>query len=164
MLTAKVVAVEVVPSGLFTMIYGFPAVAVALAGMKAISSVELRYVVATLFRLKVTCEPGTNPVPITVSANAGPPAGALVGEMLETVSEPRGATIERVTVLDVPPPGTPLSGLVTQRLAFPGSTSWAGTISPRRKLGLKYAVGNGVPLKYTTELVMKLDPSTGMKM
>lgn len=77
-----------------------------------------------LFRLKVTCEPGTKPVPLTVSVNAGPPAVALVGEMPNTESGPMEGTIGSVTVLEVPPPGTPLEGLVTEMLAVPWARIW----------------------------------------
>lgn len=41
LLTVNVMNTEAVPSGLFTMTYGFPAMAMALAGMVAVSSVEL---------------------------------------------------------------------------------------------------------------------------
>lgn len=76
-------------------------------------------VVATLFRLKLTCEFATNPVPFTVRVNAGPPAVALKGEILETVNGLTGGKIVSVTVLEVPPPGTPFDGLVTEILTIP---------------------------------------------
>jgi hypothetical protein len=44
--------------------------------------VELTKVVATLFKLKLACEPSTKPLPFTVRVNAGPPAVALAGEMV----------------------------------------------------------------------------------
>lgn len=55
--------------------------AIALAGMAAVSCVELKNVVGTLFKLKLACELCTKPLPFTVRVNAGPPAVALAGEM-----------------------------------------------------------------------------------
>ena len=93
--------------------------AIALAGIEAVSWVELTSVVDTLFRLKLTFEPCTKPLPFTVRVNAGPPAVALVGEMFETASGTMGGRIVRIAVLEVPQPGTPLEGLVTVILAVP---------------------------------------------
>ena len=80
---------------------------------------ELMNVVATLFRWKLTCEFDTNPVPFTVRVNSGPPAVALEGEMFETANGARGGKIVSVTILEVPPPGTPFEGLVTEIFAVP---------------------------------------------
>jgi hypothetical protein len=57
---------------------------------------------------KFTTEPETNPVPFTVSVNAGPPASPLAGNSVDTVGT-GFATINGVPV-DVPPPG---AGFVT---------------------------------------------------
>jgi len=117
-------------------------------------------VVGTLFKLKVTCEPGTKPLPFTVRVNPGSPAVALVGEILETASGAMAGPIVSVAVLDVPPPGTPLEGLVTVILSVPGARISAVKISKKRNPGLTYAVAWSVPLRFTTELVTKPEPNT----
>ena len=119
LLTVNVNATEVKPSGFVTITNGFPAIAIALAGIEAVSWVELTNVVDTLFRWKLICEPCTKPLPFTVRENAGPPAVALVGEMFETANGAAGGKIVSVTVLEVPPPGTPFDGLVTVILIVP---------------------------------------------
>lgn len=93
--------------------------AIALAEIKDVNWVALTNVVATLIRLKLICEPGTKPLPLTVSVKPGPPAVALAGEMFETTGWVFGSRIDNVTVLEVPPPGTPLAGLVTEMPAVP---------------------------------------------
>jgi hypothetical protein len=121
-LTVKVNETDVLPSGLVTITYGFPAIAMALAGITAASCVELTMFVDTLFRLKVTCEPCTNPVPNTLRGNDGPPAVVLVREILETDRGIVGGRMESMRVLEVPPPGTPLEGVVTEILIVPWAT------------------------------------------
>jgi hypothetical protein len=102
--------------------------AIALAGIIAFSTVELTNVVLIFVRLKLTCDPGlvcepcTNPVPFTVSVNAGSPEVVLMGDMLETENGGGGGTIVSVAVLEVPPPGTPFDGVVTEILAVPCAT------------------------------------------
>jgi len=56
LLTVNVNGTEAKPSGLVTITYGLPAIAIALAGIDAVSWVELANVVDTLFRLKLTCD------------------------------------------------------------------------------------------------------------
>lgn len=114
----------------------------------------------TLFRLKLTCEPCTKPLPFTVRVNAGPPAVALEGEMLLIAGCAVGAVIVSVTVLEVPPPGTPFVGVVTVILAVPWDAICAGVISEVINDGLANDVAWGMPLKLTTELVTKFEPFT----
>jgi len=97
-----------------------------------------------------------------VRVNPGPPAVMLVGEIFETASGGMGGTIVSVTVLEVPPPGTPLEGLVPLLLAVPGATMSAVKISNISNPGLLYDVAWAVPLKLTTELVTKPEPVTNM--
>lgn len=126
---------EVLPSGFVTITYGFPAVATAPAGMIAASWVELTKVVGTLFRLKLTCEPCMKPVPNTLRRNNGAPAVILAGEILETNSGKVWGIISSVSMLDVPPPGTPLDGVVTEIEIDPVTTLWYGKIKARSSVG-----------------------------
>jgi hypothetical protein len=134
--------------------------AIALAGIEAVSWVVLTNVVDTLLKWKLTCDPCTKPLPFTVRVNAGPPAVALVGRMFETANGATGGKIVSVTVLEVPPPGRPFDGLVTQTLAVPGVKISAGKISTMSNPGLEYEVAKSAPLKFTTELVTKFEPIT----
>lgn len=118
-LTVNVSAAEVAPPGFVTITYGFPAMAIELAEISAISCVEFTKLVGTLIRLKLTSEPCTKPAPFTVRANAGPPAVALDGEILLTPRRAMGATIEKTIVLEVPPSESPVDGLVTDTVAVP---------------------------------------------
>jgi hypothetical protein len=75
-----------VPSpGLVTVTFKRPAAAMSEARMAALSCVALTKVVVRAFPLKLTVEPLTKFVPFTVNVNPGPPAIALVGEMLVIV-------------------------------------------------------------------------------
>jgi len=134
--------------------------AIALAGMAAVSCVELTNVVGTLFKLKLACEPCTKPLPLTVSVNAGPPAVALGGEMDVIARGALAGVIVSVAALEVPPPGTPFGGVVTVMLAVPGDAISPLIISVVSNDGPWYVVACGVPLKFTTELVTKFEPIT----
>ena len=72
-------------AGLLTVTLKLPAVAISEAGMAAVSCVALTNVVARALPLKLTVEPLTKFVRFTVKMKAGPPAIALVGEMLVIV-------------------------------------------------------------------------------
>ncbi len=117
---------ETVPFGFVTRTYGLPTMAMALAGMLATSWVELTNTVDTLFRLKLTCDPCTKPFPFTVRVNAAPPVVALLGETFETDSGTTAGPIVSVTAFEVPPPGTPFEGFVTEILAVP----WVAISAP----------------------------------
>lgn len=132
----------------------------ALAGIRAVSCVGLTNDVATFTVLKLTCEPCTNPLPLTVSVNAGPPPVALAGERAVTSGCVSGPKIVRVSMLEVPPPGTPFEGVVTEMLAVPCAGISAVGIIIVRRVGLLYTVERAVPLKFTTELVSKFKPIT----
>src|ERR1700722_14431430 len=119
--TVNVKAADAAPPGLVTIMYGFPATAIALAGIEASNSVELMNVVWTFKRLKLTCEPCTNPFPVTVRIKPGPPAIELKGEIFETESWMNGGRIETIMGFEVPPPGTPFEGVITEIVAIPGA-------------------------------------------
>ena len=102
LLTVNVKDEEVAPPGFVTITYGFPAIAIALAGIVASSTLELIIVVGTFNRLKVTCEPCTNPFPLTVRIKPCPPASALTGDIFETESCATGGTMGMTTGLEAP--------------------------------------------------------------
>src|ERR1700722_4038696 len=131
-------------------------------GMEAVNCVALTNEVATLFRLKLTIDPDTKPLPFTVSVNCGPPAVALVGEMLETTGWVRGlgGKIVSVSVLEIPPPVTPFEGFVTEILSVPGLAISATEKTVSSNVGLRYFVVMPVLLTFMTELVTKLEPIT----
>jgi len=83
--TVKLTAFDLPPPGLVTVTLKLPAVAISEAGIAAVSCVALTNVVATAVPLKLTVEPLTKFVPFTVKMKAGPPAMALVGEMVVIV-------------------------------------------------------------------------------
>ena len=160
LLTVNVSNTETRPPGFVTITYGFPAMAIALAGIEAVSWVELTNVVETLFRLKLTCDTGTKPLPFTVRMNPTVPAIALAGIMFETVGSVLADRIVRVKGVEVPPPDTPFAGFITVMLAVPWVTTSAAGIRAVTCTELTYVVVRAVPLKFATELVTKFEPLT----
>src|SRR5258708_2049878 len=81
LLTVKVCAVEVPPpgAGLNTVTCDVPAAAMSLAGIAAVSWVELTDVVIRFAPFQRTTEPFTKLLPFTVKVNAAPPAIAPPG-------------------------------------------------------------------------------------
>src|ERR1035438_8770676 len=73
--------------------------------MVAVNCVELPYVVARFEPFHCTCDPFTNPLPVTVSVNAPNPAAADTGESALTAGA--GLFTVNVTVAEVPPPTPP---------------------------------------------------------
>ena len=67
-------------AGLVTVTVAAPAVAISAAVIAAVSCVALAKVVVLAAPLNFTTDVDTNPVPLTVSVKAAPPAVALVGE------------------------------------------------------------------------------------
>ena len=68
-------------AGFVTVTLAVPAVAISAAVIAAVTCVALMNVVVLAVPLNFTTEVDTNPVPLTVSVNAAPPAVALVGEI-----------------------------------------------------------------------------------
>ena len=68
-------------AGFVTVTLAVPAVAISAASIAAVTCVVLMNVVVLAVPLNFTTEVDTNPVPLTVSVNAAPPAVALVGEI-----------------------------------------------------------------------------------
>ena len=75
----KVIAFDVPPHGVTTVIDAVPAVAMRAAGTVAVTCVAETKVVASAVPLHLTVEPDTKLVPLTVSVNCGPPAAVQVG-------------------------------------------------------------------------------------
>jgi hypothetical protein len=91
------------PSGLTTPMASVPAVAMSLAGIVAVTCVLLTNVVVRFEPFTWTVAPLTKFEPLAVSVNAGPPAVALLGEML--VRDGAVFVTVKVTAAEVPLPG-----------------------------------------------------------
>jgi hypothetical protein len=96
--------------------------------------------------LKLTCEPDTKPLPFTVRKKSGPPPTALVGARLVTTGWVCGGKIVRKNVSEVPPPGTPFEGVVTETVAVPGVPIISLVMGILSSVGPSYCVGWGMPL------------------
>jgi hypothetical protein len=90
-----------------------------------------------------------------VRLNAGPPASPVVGETEVTVGN--GLLIANVVAGDVPPPGV---GLVTVMDALPAVAISAAVIVAVTCPPLTNVVARGLPLKFTTEVEIRLVPLT----
>jgi hypothetical protein len=66
-------------SGFVTVTLAVPGVAMSLPGMAAVSCEAFANVVVRAAPSQWTVDPGTNPLPLTVSVKAAPPAVALLG-------------------------------------------------------------------------------------
>src|SRR5438093_6333509 len=101
----KVMAPDVPPpgNGLNTVIWVVPAVVMSPAEMAARNSVLLTNVVVRSEPFQRTTDGAAKLAPLTVSANAAPPAVALLGERETAVGA--AGLIVHVRALDVPPPG-----------------------------------------------------------
>jgi hypothetical protein len=97
-------------AGFVTVTASLPALAMAAAGMAAVTWVDEMYVVVSVVPLKETVAPLTKPIPVTLSVKAAPPAVAELGERDEIVGTGLAATTWKDTELLVPPPGV---GFVT---------------------------------------------------
>jgi hypothetical protein len=157
LLTVKLLAAEVPPPGAaFVTVTGkVPAVAMAVAGIVAVTSVVLTNVVVAAVPLKLTAEPLTKPVPVTVSVNAAPPAVALEGESDVIVGA--GLFTVKFDAVEVPPPG---AGLVTVTGNVPAVAMAVAGIAAVTCVELTNVVVAAVPLKFTTEVLMKPVPFT----
>ena len=152
LLIEKVAVLDVPPpgAGLKTVTFAVPAVAMSVAGMLAVSRVSLTYVVVRSLPFQRRTEPLTKFVPLTVRANAEPPAMALAGLRLVIVGA--GLLIEKVAALDVPPPG---AGLKTVTLADPAVAMSAAGMLAERWVSLTYVVTRSLPFQRTTEPLTK---------
>src|SRR5438094_8944911 len=128
LMTVNVWALDTPPpgAGLKTVIGKLPAVVRSLAGIAAVSSVELTNVVGRAAPLKRTTEaPETNPVPSTVIVSAFANCDLLGGEMLVVV----GAGLANVKLTAVPENVLPaLSVAVACTVYWPPSLAQFGSV------------------------------------
>lgn len=102
-----------------------------------------------------TVEEETKFVPVTVKVIAGLPITPTAGSIEVRVGT--GASTEKVTPPDVPPPG---DGFVTVMVEVPAaSRSDAGTCA-EREVPLVYEVVSAVPFQFTVEEEIKFVPVT----
>src|SRR5580704_8879194 len=82
----KLIATEVPPpgAGLVTVTAGVPTEATLAAGMVAVNWVELTNVVAIADPPKLTIEPATKFIPLSVSVSGARPTTVVFGEIVET--------------------------------------------------------------------------------
>jgi len=116
LLTASDIVPEAEPSGLVTPIARVPVDAMSLAGIAAVSRVPLTNVVVRFEPFTWTTDPFTKFEPLAVSVKAGPPAVAVLGEML--ASDGGELVTVKVSAVDVPPPG---AGLKTAMDSVPAA-------------------------------------------
>lgn len=105
-----------------------------------------------------TTEEETKPVPVTVSANAGPPE--VTGLGLNAVISGfgfGGVVIVKIAAFDVPPPGGAVKTVI---LALPAVAISAVVTCAVNCVLLTNVVGSELPLMRTTEACEKLVPLT----
>jgi len=98
-----------------------------------------------------------NPVPLTVKVNPAAPAVALAGVKEDTLGTGLAGVIERVAVLEVPPPG---AGLTTVIPAEPEVAMADAGTSAVTRVALTYVVASAVPFQCTADEAKKLLPLT----
>ena len=142
----NVIAFDVPPHGLITVIEAVPAVATRVAGTVAVRSVEEANVVASAAPFQLTVEVETKFVPLTVKVNCEPPTLAHVGLselMLGTALIVNGAAPDVA-----PHPPTVIEGV-------PGAAmSAAGTVA-LSCFEETNVVASAVPSQYTVSPWMK---------
>src|SRR5438552_3001033 len=155
--TVNVCALDVPPpgTGFVTVMLDVPAVVRSLAGMEAVSCVELIEVVVRAEPPKFTTEFVTKLVPLTVSVKTPSPTFLLVGEMLVVVGA--GLLTVNVCALEVPPPGV---GFVTVMLNVPAVVRSLAGIDAVNGVAVTYVVLRAEPGKLTTEVEPKFVPFT----
>ena len=108
-MTVKVCAFDVPPPGVgfTTVMLNVPPVVRSLAGIEAVTCVELTNVVVRGEPLKFTTDVETKLVPFTVMVKAASPTFLLVGEMLLRVGV--GLLTVKLIAPETPPPGKGLA-------------------------------------------------------
>src|SRR5439155_622927 len=123
-----------------------PATATSDAGIDACSCVPLTNVVARAAPFQRTTEVLTNPLPFTVTVNAGSPAVALDGVSDSALGT--GFAIVNVRSPDVPPPG---AGVNTDTCAVPAAVTSDAGIDACSCVPLTNVVVRGAPFQRTTD-------------
>src|SRR6266446_6776441 len=150
LLIANVAVADAPPpgAGFVTVTLTVPPVAISAAVIAAVTCVALTNVVVFAAPLKLTTEVDTKFVPLTVSVNAAPPAGALVGNKVVIVGT--GLLMVTVAAAEMPPPG---AGFVTVTLNVAAVAISAASIAAVTCVALTNAVVFAAPLKFTTGFV-----------
>jgi hypothetical protein len=144
--------------GFVTVTAGVPAVATSLARIDAVSCVALTNVVVFAVPLNFTTELLTKFVPFTVSVRAPDPAATVDGESVVTVGPGFvPLVIVNATAFEIPPPGV---GFVTVTGGVPADATSVARIAAVSCVALTNVVALALPLKFTTELLMKFEPFT----
>ena len=123
--TLNVRAFEVPPpgAGLVTVTLKSPAVLRALGRTTAMRKYALTNDVTWGWPPKLTTEPLTNPVPLTLRTSSPEPAAAVVGDIDRMAGS--GLVTLKLSEFDEPPPG---AGLVTTTASVPGAAASAARI------------------------------------
>jgi hypothetical protein len=134
-----------------TVTWAVPALAMRFAGTEAVNRLLLTNVVVSWVPFHCTAAADWNPLPFTVSVNAGPPAVAVVGEILLMFGP---LAIVKVTTFVVKVFDTTVTWAVPGvaiRSASTGAVTW---------VELTTLVARAVPFHRTTEPVVKPAPFT----
>jgi hypothetical protein len=134
-----------------TVTWAVPALAMRFAGTEAVNRLLLTNVVVSWVPLHRTAAADWNPLPFTVSVNAGPPAVAVVGEILLMFGP---LAIVKVTTFVVKVFDSTVTWAVPGvaiRSASTGAVTW---------VELTTLVASAVPFHRTTEPVVKPAPFT----
>jgi len=142
-------------AGVVTATFTRPAVAISAAAIAAVTCVALTSVVVLAAPLNLTTEPGTKPVPFTVSVKATPPAVALGGTI--EISVGTGLLMVKVCAFETPPPG---AGFVTVTLTVPAVAMSAAVMAAVTCVPLTNVVVRFAPLNCTVAPLAKPVPFT----
>src|SRR5216683_212002 len=155
LLIANVAAADAPPpgAGFVTVTLTVPPVAISAAVIAAVTCVALTNVVVFAAPLKLTTEVDAKFVPLTVSVNAAPPAGAPAGNKVVIVGT--GLLMVNVAAAEIPPPG---AGFVTVTLTVAAVAISAANIAAVTCVALTNAVVFAAPLKFTTAPLTKPVP------
>src|SRR4029453_10687307 len=153
----RLVGADVPPPGVgvTTVMATRPGVAVSLAGIAAVSVVELPNVVGRLTPFHCTTEDATKLTPVTVRVNAAAPAVAVLGVRPLTVGA--GFRIAKLRGAAAPPPG---AGVTTVTAAVPVVARSVAGIVAVRVVAPPNTVARFTPFHCTTEDATKLAPVT----
>lgn len=157
LLMANVAASEVPPpgAGVVTVTLAVLAVAMSVAGIKAVNCVALMKNVVRALPFHCTVESLMNPLPVTTNVKAVPPAVAEAGFKL--VMAGAGLLMVKVSPFDVPPPG---DGLATVTVAVPAAAKSPAGMVAVNCVALTKLVVRLLPFQKTCEVGTKFDPLT----
>ena len=143
--------------GVLTVTGTVPAVLTWAALTEAVNCKPLTKVVGNAVPFQLITELLIKFVPFTVRVNAADPAVTLAGDNELIVGRGFVAIVPIVntSVLELPPPGVPLTTVI---LALPGFATKTSVIFAVNCVALIYVVDNAVPFQFIVEPVIKLVP------